>query len=382
MVDMGDDGEIADVVEFMRAHDRQIAGEAGERKGEAEKTLAGKPKASPRRHCIFPYGRKRVGVRRLFTMRAHYGRHSTQGQSAAGMNSNRKLWALWFFLVFGLFNIYGPPLQSYKRADDPAGVSAQQIAQRLTALQFIGVLARNDIDTARYFAYANAMLGRPYSSFFVRKMEDWRVPASSEQGRGHPIVTPARPLWPWRDFSMEYPPGMAIFALGPALLTDDLATYHFLFGLEMEVMLSLAVFAAVRSTEKLSPGQGARTLGYAIGVTAAIGSLAARRYDACVSLSLGLTLLGLATRRPARAGLALAFGVVARARRFSSPRSARSITLARVAGATFSQAPPRRPSSASVARGSICCWRASIGANPLPITPRAPCRSRARFPPC
>ena len=229
------------------------------------------------------------------------------------MNSTRKLWALWCLLVFGLFNVYGPPLESYKTAADPANISTQELAHRLTPLQFLGVLQRADSDTARYYSYAEAMLGRSYSTFYVRKVEDWTADsAAADEARVFPNVVPTRPLLPWRDFSMEYPPGMAVFALAPALLTQDFKLYHLLFGLEMELLLTLSVFCAVKAVEQLAPGRGAQTLLIALGVTAALGFVAARRYDACVSASFGLTLLALAARRPGAAGASLALGIVAK----------------------------------------------------------------------
>ncbi len=231
------------------------------------------------------------------------------------MNSTRKLWAIWCLLVFGLFNLYGPSLWSYRTPDDPADISMTGIASRLTLLQSLGIIVRNDTDTARYFAYANAMLGRPYSTLYVRKMEAWTKASSGDEDNhagAYPIVRPERALWPWRDFSMEYPPGMAVFAILPALLTRDFDTYHLLFGLEMELLLTMSVFCAVRAMDRLAPGQGARTLGFSIALTAALGFIAARRYDACISASLGLTFLALAARRPAGAGAALALGVVAK----------------------------------------------------------------------
>jgi hypothetical protein len=237
-----------------------------------------------------------------------------QALSSSARNSTAGLWALWLATVFGLFNLWGPSLQSTRTPADPPGISADTLARRLDPLQFLGVVARNDGDTARYFSYANAMLGRPYSTFYVRPMEDWTLSSAAREplAAAFPTVAPPRPLWPWRDFSMEYPPGMAVFALLPALLTRDFDRYHRLFCLEMELLLTFSVFCAVRATEKLAPGQGARTLGFALAATAALGFVAARRYDACVSASIGLTLLALAARRPAGVGAALASGVVAK----------------------------------------------------------------------
>jgi hypothetical protein len=230
------------------------------------------------------------------------------------MKSTRVLWFLWCFLVFGAFNCYGPPLASYRQAGDPADISAQKIADRMTPLQMLGVLLRNDGDTGRYFSYANAMLGRPYARFYVRPLAGWTKaePDPAQSAQAWPIVAPPGPLKPWRDFSMEYPPGMAILALLPALLTADFHLYHLLFCLEMELLLTFGVFCGVRAMERLAPGQGRATLLYALACTAALGVIAVRRYDACVSASLGMALLGLATRRPAVAGLSLAFGVISK----------------------------------------------------------------------
>lgn len=234
------------------------------------------------------------------------------GRIANLMKSTRMLWFLWVLLVFGAFNCYGPPLASYRRDGDPADISAQTIADRMTPLQMLGVLVRNDGDTGRYFSYANAMLGRAHASYYVRPMEGWTKtePDSAQPAQAWPIVTPPGPLKPWRDFSMEYPPGMAILALLPAVLTADFHLYHLFFCIEMEVLLTLGVFCGVRAVEQAAPGQGRAILLYTLACTAALGMIAVRRYDACVSASLGMALLGMATRRPAVAGLSLALGVI------------------------------------------------------------------------
>ena len=129
------------------------------------------------------------------------------------MTSTRKLWALWFLLVFGIFNVYGPSLSSYKQSGDPSGIGVQEIAGRMTPLQFWGVLLRSDSDTARYYSYAEAMLGRPYASFYVRPMEGWSKAGpdvADPAARAWPKITPDHKLLPWRDFSMEYAASMAI----------------------------------------------------------------------------------------------------------------------------------------------------------------------------
>lgn len=231
------------------------------------------------------------------------------------MKSRAALWLVWLLLVFGAFNIYGPPLAAYRQPDDPPRISANQLAARLSPLQLLMVIVRNDVDTARYFSYANAILGRPYSAYYVRPMEEWRKAEADEGEADAPsraFVTPARPLAPWRDFSMEYPPLMLAFALPPALLTDKAGAYHFLFGLEMELLLTLAVYFGMRTADNLRPGSGRDFLALSIALAAAFGAMAARRYDACVAASLGAAIFALSAKRPAGAGLALGVGVAAK----------------------------------------------------------------------
>ena len=95
----------------------------------------------------------------------------------------------------------------------------------------------------------------------------------------------------------------------PALFTANFDTYFLLFSLEMEAALTLAVAFAARTAEALTPGGGRRALGLSIVLTAALGCVAVRRYDACVALAIAVVVYGMATRRPIVACVALAIGV-------------------------------------------------------------------------
>ena len=221
------------------------------------------------------------------------------------------LWLMWGLVVFGAFNIYGPSLWSYRAEAKAQQLTQAELIARLTPWQFVGLLLRNDNDTARYFSYANAILGRPYGGYYVRPMTGW-TESEDENARQKPtaLVQPDRPLLPWRDFSVEYPPGMLVFALAPALLTRDFGAYHLLFSIEMEFLLTLALWLGMKSAELIRPGLGREVLSLSIPCVAALGIIAVRRYDAAVALTLAAAFYGLIAARPVTSGLALAAGAV------------------------------------------------------------------------
>src|SRR3954468_16763453 len=58
-------------------------------------------------------------------------------------------------------------------------------------------------DLTRYHAYANAALGRPYLSYYVRTEAAWRkafLAGEHVEDDASPTVTPERPLKPYRDY--------------------------------------------------------------------------------------------------------------------------------------------------------------------------------------
>ena len=163
-------------------------------------------------------------------------------------------------------------------------------------------------DAPRYYAYAQAILGRPYDSFYIRPMEGWR----EDRGPPHRLVTPDHALTPWRDFSVEYPPGAMAAILPPALLARGVVSYCVLFSLEMSLMLSAALWLGVRAAERLRPGAGAQ-MGQA-GVAFALFTplLVSWHYDALVALTLAGFAYGVAAALPMLAALSLAAAVLAK----------------------------------------------------------------------
>ena len=175
----------------------------------------------------------------------------------------------------------------------------------------------DDDDLSRYLAYASATLGRPYQPFYVRPLEGWagsQPEKPSEPDPDDPRQTPPhrpdRPLLPYRDFSVEYPPGFFLLALPPALLGLDLDGYRLAFSLWMALLLTVALLAAVRIGRVLRPATDSSPVAVAAVLALALGTVAVRRFDAIVSLSLCLFLDGCLRRRPVLSGLALGAGVV------------------------------------------------------------------------
>jgi hypothetical protein len=225
--------------------------------------------------------------------------------------SRAALWAIWLVLVFGVLNIYGPSLWSYRPEGRQGTMTEREIAEAMTPLQTLGVILRNDTDTGRYLSYANAILGRPYGAYYVRPMRQWTTAERNDAGNNPTaMVAPDHSLLPWRDFSVEYPPGMLISALAPALFTADKDLYHLLFSAEMGLMLTLAVWLSMSTAERVAPGLGRETLLVSILFVGGLGIISLRRYDAAVALAVAAVVAALASRKPFASGLALAAGVI------------------------------------------------------------------------
>ncbi len=217
-----------------------------------------------------------------------------------------RLWLVWLLVAFGAMNVFGSPIEAWRRTGDGAEIGWQALRARQTPVERLMTTLRDDGDVERYFAYAQATLGRPYGADFVR-------PAGKAGLEGVPdptrIATPSRPLVPWRDFAVEYPPGMMAAALLPGILARDQETYLRLFAFEIEAALTLAVFLAVRTADRLRPGAGDAALVQATLLTLALGVIGARRYDPTVALAIAAAVDALAARRPALSGAALGLGV-------------------------------------------------------------------------
>jgi hypothetical protein len=151
----------------------------------------------------------------------------------------------------------------------------------------------------------------------VRPIDGWTGPQPDKAAgpdpddpRETPPSRPDRPLLPYRDFSVEYPPGFFLLVLPPALLGLDLDGYRLVFSWWMALLLTAALLAAIRIGRVLRPLAAPSPVAVATLLGLALGTVAVRRFDAIVSLSLCLFLDGCLRRKPLLSGLALGVGLV------------------------------------------------------------------------
>lgn len=168
----------------------------------------------------------------------------------------------------------------------------------------------NDGDILRYFAYANAALGRPYAHEFVRPFSEWMAAfASGTPGGQGPEgdVVPTAPLVPYRDYLVEYPPGFFVVALPPALAARTSAGYVAWFCGWMAALLTAALLLCRRIAARLAAGQGAADAlpAAAAAGLALLGVVSTHRLDPAVSFLVCAAVWGAAERRPGLSGAAL-----------------------------------------------------------------------------
>jgi hypothetical protein len=206
-------------------------------------------------------------------------------------------------VAFGLFNLG-------LRHDRFRAVERGLDAGRWPGLvEAIRAYYTTDGDVRRYFAYAQAALGRPYQSYFVRTADEWRrsfAVAEPYRPDDLPTISPYHPLVPYRDYLVEYPPGFFLVSLAPALLTHQADTYVFLFQTLMAGALTAALLFAARTVRRLGQlvaTQSVMTWG-AIGILA-LGVVATHRYDAAVALAIAGAAWAAVDRRPVLLGLTL-----------------------------------------------------------------------------
>lgn len=163
-------------------------------------------------------------------------------------------------------------------------------------------------DLTRYRAYANAALGRPYLAYYVRPEAAWR---RAFEGGEHlvdepsEIASPDRPLKPYRDYLVEYPPGFFLAALPPALVTSTEAGYGLVFALLMTALFAAAAVCCGRLAPSLGTTAGGWTVfGWSVIACAALGIISVQRYDAAVALLVCVMCLATVTRKPIVLGIA------------------------------------------------------------------------------
>jgi hypothetical protein len=128
-------------------------------------------------------------------------------------------------------------------------------------------------------------------------------------------VTPPRPLRPYRDFFVEYPPGAFLAFLPPALVSSTPDGYALAFKLEMALcwafLLALLarLGAAIRDDDATARPSWPAMLAACI---LALGMVCTHRYDVMVAACMTAALLATARGGGARAGLWLGLGAAAK----------------------------------------------------------------------
>lgn len=209
-------------------------------------------------------------------------------------------------MVFGLFNTCATHAER-ARVERDIAAGAWSAALVVQAARSAGT---DDGDIARYLAYANAMLGRPYAAYYVRPAAGWRADDIANDPARSPVVTSA-PLVPYRDFSVEYPPGFFALALLPAAIASSDAGYALAFSLWMGLLLTGAVWLAERTARRLGIPDDAVVRLSALAALA-VGVICVRRFDAVVAISVCGVVFGVVARRPWLAGLLFGLGIAAK----------------------------------------------------------------------
>jgi hypothetical protein len=163
-------------------------------------------------------------------------------------------------------------------------------------------------DLTRYRAYANAALGKPYLAYYVRSEAEWRRAfAAGEHFEHEPpaITTPARPLRPYRDFLVEYPPGFFLASLPPALVTTTETGYVIVFELMMVGFFVGAALCCSRLSPFLHAKAGTWTVfAWCVVAAALLGVISVQRYDAAVAFLVCAMCLATLSRKPIALGIA------------------------------------------------------------------------------
>jgi hypothetical protein len=181
-----------------------------------------------------------------------------------------------------------------------AAVVIAWVATRLVILLFVN--SKNPAASTNLLVDA-----RPWFGGDVRNYHQWA--GALLQG-----------LVPYRDLSIQYPPGAVVLFAIPRLFATSLEGYALAFGLEMIVFEGLVLLFVWRIAALIvgrprgrgdlaRPAQVFATLGY-VALSALLGRLVIRRFDAAVGmLIVAFVYCVLSNRRPLRAELVLALGI-------------------------------------------------------------------------
>ena len=211
---------------------------------------------------------------------------------ALSLSRRARLWLVWLLVVFGALNVFGPPIDATRRADDPPSIGWKAL-QRASDRFRKGDEARcATTATSNAISLMRKLDLRPPLYRGFRPARRQNRPRKARPTRYGSWRRSAR-FAPWRDFAVEYPPGMMAAALLPSLMTGD----------------EDAIFPPVRAgnggradarrlacgADGRSPlaGRGRRRARPRdAGSPLALGVIAVRRYDPTVALAIAARDLG------------------------------------------------------------------------------------------
>jgi hypothetical protein len=233
-------------------------------------------------------------------------------------------WAVWCAAVFGVLNA-GASMSAAEAMKEELR-SGVPVSPLHFAVRGMRIQLSDFGDAMRYAAYANAMLGRPYQAYFVRTSDEWEAawrydaaPAAwPDAGPFHEWFDPEqpgalaeRPLVPWKDFVVEYPPGFLPWIVLPAVVAGpDPTRFGVAFSMAMAAVLTAALVLSRRLLAQLGGGtdRDGRLVLLATAATLALGVVTTHRFDPVASLAFVAAFVAAFSNRPALAGAALGVG--------------------------------------------------------------------------
>jgi hypothetical protein len=198
----------------------------------------------------------------------------------------RALWPL--LVVLALFVLGGLTHAGRREVDREIAARDYRLTPGWLVRGFRAYLTNED-DMYRLAAYAQATLGRPYLSYFVRPRVAWDASFArgvQEDPDRTPVVDPHRPLRPYRDFFVEYPPGAFLAFIPPALVTRTPDGYALAFKVEMAALwlFVLALLTSLGRTLGVEPdGRQIRWPRMLAASILALGVVCTHRYDVLVA---------------------------------------------------------------------------------------------------
>jgi len=224
-------------------------------------------------------------------------------------------------LALGLvlaFLVFGGTTHEGRRAVERDLAAGRFRATPANIVRGLRAYLTNEDDMYRCWAYAQAILGRPYRAYFLRTRAQWDAAFARGEATDPdttPIVTPPRPLVPYRDFLLEYPPGFFLVLMPPALLASTPDGYALAFKLQMALSLIFCAYAAVRLLRGVgvsAPQTPGRVCGAFAAAILAVGMVATHRFDAFVAAAMMAAALAAVRGRAGAAGLALGLAIAAK----------------------------------------------------------------------